>query len=687
MSQSGNKENKELNNSTGTTTNANKICKRGGGPKQRLPAPVSAFAHQENHPHNQSSDSVTYTVNAQPRSPAHLMRVASSDSGSAKAQVQTDGKVQRRSTLVAEAQKLKHQETESLKTKKRRFIVLPDSIFRTMWDTVWVGLYVTECLLVSVPICASGAPEPDSLEKVIMCLATLFFLSTIALNFRTAILDGWTLIDDSVQNIASRYVRSGCVVFDAFVAFPFDLLCLRTSTKAYRILSLMRTFKILRFKLGSIGQPFSKSNPLVEDTAYSETIKISFTFLMSVHIIASMCLLIISNDEGSFTGVYLTKPEAERDMWHDYGYALYWTLVTMTTVGYGDVTPLTTSSRYFSTAVVVAGAGGYALVMGRISTVLVDRSHFEQHIREKKRALAQMMDHFSVPWELQKETFSLYPMILEAGLRVQSSQFLDDLPSFMRERVLKYVKYSLVKGVPLFNTLPAMICELLTDFLVQDIVEPGSWIIQTGEMGHEMYLLRHGLVEVLRVTDNEETPVAALSDGAWFGEIALLRETERNASVRAVTACEMFKLDKDDFLLIYKMYPTIMTAVTNEMEKRLTEVKPPRKEDNLWGGFFKCCMSEPADTEIDGPNDAPEANKTNHYLANNTCDIDRTDIQSVQTIPREENDNFDIMPQYTPLSASLPHGNPSCESLPGFNEQSPSGSPHVSSRLAPFGRK
>ena len=249
-----------------------------------------------------------------------------------------------------------------------------------------------------------------------------------------------------------------------------------------------------------------------------------------------------------------------------------------------------------------------------------------------------MMDHFSVPWELQKEPFSLYPMILEAGVRVQSSQFLDDLPAFMRDRVLKYVKYSLVKGVPLFKSLPTMVCEVLTDFLTQDIVEPGAIVIQTGEIGHEMYLLRHGLVEVLRVINDEEKPVAALSDGAWFGEIALLRETERNASIRAVTACEMFKLEKDDFLFICTMYPAIMTAVTTEMERRLIEEKPALNEDQLCGCFSSCFPNSESSVESEttaSPKHSNNNQRNKHYIANTTCDVDRTDLQSIQTAINE----------------------------------------------------
>ena len=295
-----------------------------GGLKPKLPLPAAGFSQipKPDNPSNGDMDELKTT-----------------------ASTQAGKKNDKRSTLFAETQKLKSQEKDEI--KKKKLIMLPDSIFRMMWDTVWVILYLAECLFMSVPMCTKGNnSKPMQLELIVMLLSTCFFLLTIGINFRTATLDGWTLIDDSVNSIATRYVKSGGVFFDLIIAFPFDLLCLSTSVKAYRTFSVLRIFKIVRFKRGKIGQPFSKSNPLVDDTAYSETIKISFIFLISVHIIASICLLIISNEVGSFTGAYLQSPETERDMWHDYGYALYWSLVTMTTVGYGDVTPLTTSSRY-----------------------------------------------------------------------------------------------------------------------------------------------------------------------------------------------------------------------------------------------------------------------------------------------------------------------------------------------------
>jgi len=76
----------------------------------------------------------------------------------------------------------------------------------------------------------------------------------------------------------------------------------------------------------------------------------------------------------------------------------------------------------------------------------------------------------------------------------------------------------------------------------------GAEIIRQGDAGDRFYLMHSGAVSVMVRRDGVATRVAELKSGEFFGEVALLRDEPRNATVTAVTDVETFSLTKDQFL-------------------------------------------------------------------------------------------------------------------------------------------
>ncbi len=80
---------------------------------------------------------------------------------------------------------------------------------------------------------------------------------------------------------------------------------------------------------------------------------------------------------------------------------------------------------------------------------------------------------------------------------------------------------------------------------------PGSVIIRQGDIGDKFYVVRNGRAEVSRVRDGNKTDtLVTLGPGAFFGELALLRDEPRAATVTAVEPVEVLTLSKDIFLQV-----------------------------------------------------------------------------------------------------------------------------------------
>jgi CPA1 family monovalent cation:H+ antiporter len=105
----------------------------------------------------------------------------------------------------------------------------------------------------------------------------------------------------------------------------------------------------------------------------------------------------------------------------------------------------------------------------------------------------------------------------------------------------------LLKRVPMFESLEETDFQSLVDALVPRTVLAGEKIIQQGERGRSLFLIARGVVAVLVVQGTRPASrVASLHAGEFFGEMALLTDEPRNATVMAATDCRLFELSRRD---------------------------------------------------------------------------------------------------------------------------------------------
>ena len=92
----------------------------------------------------------------------------------------------------------------------------------------------------------------------------------------------------------------------------------------------------------------------------------------------------------------------------------------------------------------------------------------------------------------------------------------------------------------------------------------GDIIIKEGTIGNKMYFIQEGIVDI---TINGEV-ATSLSDGSYFGEICLLTNARRVASVRAETYCNLFSLSVEHFNAVLDSYPLMRRTMESVAAER-----------------------------------------------------------------------------------------------------------------------
>lgn len=177
--------------------------------------------------------------------------------------------------------------------------------------------------------------------------------------------------------------------------------------------------------------------------------------------------------------------------------AMYWAIVTLTTVGYGDVVPVTALGQVIAGLTAVAGLVMLALPVGIIASAFAREIHRHD---------------FVVTW-------------------------------------------GMVARVPIFSELAAQDVGEIMRLLRSRSCEAGEIVCRRGEEAHAMYFIAAGQVEI-----SLKEP-AILNTGDFFGEAAALKRRRRTATVRALTASKLLVLEAADLHHLMERNPAMASRI------------------------------------------------------------------------------------------------------------------------------
>ena len=109
-----------------------------------------------------------------------------------------------------------------------------------------------------------------------------------------------------------------------------------------------------------------------------------------------------------------------------------------------------------------------------------------------------------------------------------------------------------------------------TDNFSRDVAI-GDFVFREGELGTEMFIVQGGRVEVLKRLQGVEKQLAILEKGDFFGEMSLLEDLPRTASVRALDECKLIEINGATFDHMLRTKPEIAVRIMRKLSRRLRE--------------------------------------------------------------------------------------------------------------------
>jgi hypothetical protein len=179
-----------------------------------------------------------------------------------------------------------------------------------------------------------------------------------------------------------------------------------------------------------------------------------------------------------------------------YVVSVYWAFTTLTTVGFGDVTPAGYAEVAWTVVVMYIGTCAFGYIVGSVTSIIMHEDKVAVMVKEKIENISAYMSLRMLPQELQERVKQYYDTAWRQKTVFDENTILRELPSYLRNEVVGIAYRDLVVDVPMLRNLPPTYLTEIVMRLHPERVLPSQVVIRRAEIGSTMYIVSEGLLRV-----------------------------------------------------------------------------------------------------------------------------------------------------------------------------------------------
>ncbi|KAJ9575889.1 hypothetical protein L9F63_007201, partial [Diploptera punctata] len=340
--------------------------------------------------------------------------------------------------------------------------------------------------------------------------------------------------------------------------------------KLLRMFSLLMYFKQLTLELDLGELTIMISRFILLATLYIQWVSCGYYFIPAL-------LQLRYSEKPANSSWIIFKGLVNQTAWKQYQFSLFRGVTTIFNVAMVEVSTL--EDIFYEC--VVAMSGQIFLILMLVLTYQVRSAMIasKRIYQSMEQELREFMKHNRLPMDLQKRILMYYDFRFRKRY-FREQEILETLTGQLSEDIVMYNCRKLVENVDFLKDLPIDLLLRIVAHLKSEIYLTDDVIVKVGSKGDFMYFIASGSVAVLG-PDNQ--PMVYLDEGSHFGEIAIIMEFTRTATVVAVETCELYRLDRVDFRAAIGPYPDLLVKIEQIARRRFQETQEHRRAASVPG--------------------------------------------------------------------------------------------------------